>query len=267
MFTDSTQALEAIAKGNQAASARAVLKDISRQRRRLSNKDVQIALRWCPGHNGIPGNEKAHVAARLATTDNDTRRADMEDRVRELKCVLQLIDKDRKETATAEDNSNRAGQYAWKLDKALPGKHTLALYGKLQSDGASILAQARTGHNGLNYYLCQRRLRDTADCDCGQGEETVRHVLLKCPKWAEPRKELRQMAGARWGDVSFLLGGWGIKRDWRTGELLDGLMDKWKPNLAVVLATVRFLENWQARHSASRNRGRQGVRTPTSLTD
>jgi hypothetical protein len=58
----------------------------------------------------------------------------------------------------------------------------------------------------------------------------------------EARRELRAAAGDRWGDVPYLLGGWGTRKDVRTGQLLDGLKEKWKPDLAVVKATIRFLE-------------------------
>ena len=133
-------------------------------------------IRWCPGHQGILGNERADTAAKQATTDTSTPRLSAGERVRELKSVLQLMDKYRKKNPR--EPSSNTGQYTWKLDKALPGKHTLTLYSKFNSDGASILAQAWTGHNGLNYYLHQRRLRDTPSCDCGRGEETMWHVLL-----------------------------------------------------------------------------------------
>jgi hypothetical protein len=45
-----------------------------------------------------------------------------------------------------------------------------------------------------------------------------------------------------WQDALYLLGGWGSKKDVRTGQLLDGPKEKWKPDLAVVKATIRFLE-------------------------
>jgi hypothetical protein len=44
------------------------------------------------------------------------------------------------------------------------------------------------------------------------------------------------------GDISYPLTGWGSKKDIRTGQLLDGPKEKWKPNLAVVKATIRFLD-------------------------
>jgi hypothetical protein len=45
-----------------------------------------------------------------------------------------------------------------------------------------------------------------------------------------------------WGDVPYLLGGWGRRRDPESGELLDGERETWKPNLTVVKATVQFLK-------------------------
>lgn len=40
----------------------------------------------------------------------------------------------------------------------------------------------------------------------------------------------------RWGDTSFLLGGW-------SGVVKDGELSKWKPNLPMVSASFKFAEN------------------------
>jgi hypothetical protein len=156
--------------------------------------------------------------------------------------VIRLINRYRSEDPNPFDTTGLPGQHKWKMDRALPGKHTLQLYGSLTSDQASILIQARTGHCRLNQYLSRAGLRDDAKCGCGDDDETIKHVLLLCPRWAEERGELRAAAGDRSGDISYLLGGWGSKKNIRTGQLLDGPKEKWKPDLAVVKATVRFLE-------------------------
>jgi hypothetical protein len=83
---------------------------------------------------------------------------------------------------------------------------------------------------------------DEAKCSCGNDEETIRHLILSCPRWTDERRELRETAGARSGDVSYLLGGWGSRKDVRTGQLLDGPKEKWKSDIEVVKATIRFLE-------------------------
>lgn len=68
-----------------------------------------------------------------------------------------------------------------------------------------------------------------------------------------PRAELQAAAGARWGDVPFMLGGWSQRRDERTGRLLDGPREKWKPNIEVVKATIRFLQGTQRLDCSMKN--------------
>jgi hypothetical protein len=46
-------------------------------------------------------------------------------RVREVGGVIQLINRDRSENPTPFDTTRLPGQYIWKMDQALPGKHTL----------------------------------------------------------------------------------------------------------------------------------------------
>lgn len=40
------------------------------------------------------------------------------------------------------------------------------------------------------------------------------------------------------GRLSYLLGGWGKRKDANSGKSLDGERDNWKPNLTVVKAMV-----------------------------
>jgi hypothetical protein len=73
-------------------------------------------------------------------------------------------------------------------------------------------------------------------------DETVTHVLLRCPRWAEIRPAMKETAGTRWGDLSYLLGGYSKKRELRTGKSADGPMEKWAPNLEMVKTTIQFLQ-------------------------
>jgi hypothetical protein len=187
------------------------------------------------------GKEETDEAARAASSRNGKPSAPALERVREVEGVIRLINLDRGDSPTPFDSTGLAGQYTWEVDQAIPGKHTLRLYGALTSDQAATLIQARTGHCRLNRYLARIGLVDSALCECERGEETIRHVILSCARWAEERKELRTVAKQRAGDVSFLLGGWGKKQDCK-GQLVDGPKEKWRPDLEVVKATIRFLE-------------------------
>jgi hypothetical protein len=94
----------------------------------------------------------------------------------------------------------------------------------------------------LNQYLSRIGLVDEAKGSCGNDEETIRHLILSCPRWTVERRELREAVGARSGDVPYLLGGWSSRKDVRTGRLLDGPKEKWKPDMEAIKATIRFLE-------------------------
>jgi hypothetical protein len=241
LFSDSQRALRAIQGGNASGSKRTLLCRILEATASLARKKTDVRFRWVPAHEGIVGNEEADEAARAVSSQKGKPTAPALERVREVEGVIRLINRDRSDNPTPFDSTGLAGQYTWKMDQALPGKHTLKLYGSLTSDQTAILIQARTGHCRLNQYLARGGLVESALCECKQGEETIRHVILSCPRWAEERKELRAVAEGRAGDVPFLLGGWGVKKD-NKGQLVDGPRDKWKPDLKVVKATIRFLE-------------------------
>jgi hypothetical protein len=66
--------------------------------------------------------------------------------------------------------------------------------------------------------------------------------LLECQLWGHSRTELRQAAGERWGDLSYMLGGHSERKDWKTGRQNDGDREKWKPNHAMVKVTINFLQ-------------------------
>jgi hypothetical protein len=113
------------------------------------------------------GNEEADDAAREASSHTGKPTAPALERVREVAGVIRLINRDRSEGPKPFDTTSMPGRYTWKMDQALPGKHTLQLYGSLTSDQTSILIQARTGHCRLNQNLARGGIVDSARCECG----------------------------------------------------------------------------------------------------
>jgi ribonuclease HI len=242
IFSDSQLALGAIQAGNSAKCGRSLLRKIAESFFALQKKGVDIEFRWVPGHSGVCGNTQADEAAREAANREGGLTAPLARRIREVTRVIRLIEQDRASDSNHFDPDGLPGQYTWKLDQALPGRHTLRLYGALTSEQASILIQARTGHCRLNQYLSRLGVVEEAKCRCGIDDETIRHILCVCPLWATQRRTLQAVAGDRQGDVSYLLGGWGKRKDPTSGRLLDGEKGSWKPDLTVVKATVQFLQ-------------------------
>ena len=73
----------------------------------------------------------------------------------------------------------------------------------------AILVQNRIGKSELKSNLHAIGAEDSDDYECRQ-KETVKQVLLDCGRGNKERRELRaaEMNKSRWGDMSYLLGGW-----------------------------------------------------------
>jgi hypothetical protein len=124
---------------------------------------------------------------------------------------------------------DRVGGYSKRIDRALPGKHTKALYDNLKRREADVLSQLRTGMARINSYLSKIGAAESDVCDCGQAAETMEHFLFRCTKWEAEREGMRQVGQDMMGNLSFFLGG---------KSTSDG--QKWAPNLQAVRATVKF---------------------------
>jgi hypothetical protein len=74
-----------------------------------------------------------------------------------------------------------------------PTAQILKLHDGLQKAESSMLVQVRTGSIGLRKHLYRRRVPGftTAQCPCGGGEETLRHIALFCEQEANRRDRLR----------------------------------------------------------------------------
>ncbi|OAQ59776.1 transposon I factor [Purpureocillium lilacinum] len=121
------------------------------------------------------------------------------------------------------------GKYSKRMDKALPGNHTRALYDTLMKREAKVLAQLRTGMSALNGYLHRIGVAESDMCDCGQAAETIEHFLFRCKKWTAQREIMFQYSRTKMGNLSFFLGGKAAS---------DG--DKWRPDMKAVRAAVQF---------------------------
>jgi hypothetical protein len=121
------------------------------------------------------------------------------------------------------------GNFSKRIDKALPGTHTRALYDRLKRREADILAQLRTGMARINSYLHRIGAAESGTCDCGQAVETIEHFLFRCTKWDALREGMRRAGQTKMGNLSFFLGGKAAS---------DG--PKWTPDLEAVRATIKF---------------------------
>jgi hypothetical protein len=241
IMTDSQTVLRSLRKPAQ-QSGQFILRDIIRIIVEITENGKRVHLRWVPAHEGIVGNERAHKEAHRATEPEAARLLQRTGSVRlksaAIRCGREKLMKERTEQFRLE---GKTGQFTRGIDGALPQKHTTKLYNTLSADEASILAQLRTGHNRLKSYLFRFSLADDDQCECGAAADTVRHLLFACEKWQAERAPLRQKLQQRWGDLSYMLGGWNPWVDRNTGKTLDGKQELWRPNISIVKAVIEFV--------------------------
>lgn len=119
------------------------------------------------------------------------------ERVRELSGVLRLVKAEQAKGLHNKEDDVCVKYYTWEMVEVWADKHTLRLHGALSSDEASILVQARTERCGLNACLFRKKRADSPACECGSGEETVLHVLLRANGMLEPAKRCEKQQATK----------------------------------------------------------------------
>jgi exonuclease III len=66
----------------------------------------------------------------------------------------------------------------------------MKLHNNLAKAASAVLTQMRTGKIGLQNYLHRINKADSPNCVCGKVDQTVKHVLLTCTKFAELRRRI-----------------------------------------------------------------------------
>jgi hypothetical protein len=191
-----------------------------------ANQGPRVRLQWVSAHAKLIGDEIADEIAKKATEGTLSE-------IKHLTVTAAL-----KKMKEAQLNEVNTPKYA--LDSALPWKHTQSLYDNRPYKEAAILCQLRTGKSRLHEYLAKIRAVESNQCECvGNASETVRHFLFEYSRWYEHRGNPKEVAGDRWGNLSFFLGG-RTERTKPSGELLDGPRKSWKPDIEKVNRTIEF---------------------------
>lgn len=224
--TSNRAALEAIARPRQ-QSGQCTIREIYRQAERLQVGDDTVARLWVPSEiSDLPLGGEAKAEARKAT-QKDHRQEVQTYQARATRLRRAITRQQQRRTLPI-----GIGKFSKRIDKALPGTHTRALYDRLKRREADILSQLRTGMARVNSYLYRIGAAESDTCECGQGAETIEHFLFRCTKWDTQRENMRRIRQANIGNLSVFLGG---------KQATDG--PKWAPDLEAVRATIRFAIN------------------------
>jgi len=208
IFTDNQASLQAI-RDPRGQSGQYIIERITQALVRTRQRGQDIEFHWIPAHQGIEGNETADRMAKEATgwrrqrgrrgrwieQDTDST-APTPHFMRSLKAATKCaLTKQIQQRWRNEWHHESRGRAVYKLTPQ-PTPKTLALHQARHRALSSVITQMRTEKIGLRQFLYQRHVPGVEDgqCECGRGSQTVRHVLLACPRHTVLRRRI-------WGEV------------------------------------------------------------------
>lgn len=201
IYTDNQAAIRSLARPT-GKSGTYLLQDITRRMQELRAQGLALEIRWIPAHKGIHGNEAADRAAKEATGWRQRgppgSRALQPPVLHSLKSTLKLwsrrVVNDRWRTQWQQETRGRATF----RHTPEPTPKVLQPHKNFSKRQSAIYIQLRTEKIGMNDFLFKRRVPGVTDprCDCGEGRQTVAHILLQCRKHTTLRnQELGQFPG------------------------------------------------------------------------
>jgi ribonuclease HI len=205
IFSDSQAGIKALGKARGQPSGQIYLKRAFESIRKLENeRNIEVTIRWIPGHQGILGNEAADQAAKQAATAATA--ASNPSRICRLAAAAKRAVRDRVKQAWAKSwAATPRGKPTKRLVPAPDVRVVKGLYRGMSKAYSSVLIQLRTGRIGLNHFLYKIKARESDDCSCEQGSQTPKHVLFDCPLWTEIRQQMWDKMGGRKTDYDDII--------------------------------------------------------------
>ena len=149
-LTDALSVLEALDAGNIPSLYDSFL--------RLFPDCSRVVLQWIPAHCGIPGNDEADTLAKMGS------RREQVETLATYSEMSTLIKSLHRQPIKKDD------------------------YHQLSRKEQVIIFRLRTGHVRLNKHMHNRfRIGESPECSCGNGDQSVEHVLQHCRNFDDLR--------------------------------------------------------------------------------
>lgn len=194
IFTDNQAAIRAFQTPTGRSGAYIVAETIRLIDKLQTFRRMQVEIRWIPAHIGIWGNEAADKAAKTAAKQslraNQGNSSVTQIKTYHLQATLKtwIMRHTRAEWAGQWEFEQR-GRTTYKYTRE-PTHKILRLHHGLKKWQSALLIQMRTEKIGLRDHLWRRKVPEFGDpeCDCGEGRQTVSHVLLRCRNYRDLRR-------------------------------------------------------------------------------
>ncbi|MBW0481449.1 hypothetical protein O181_021164 [Austropuccinia psidii MF-1] len=141
-------------------------------------KQFPIRLYWCPGHAGIPENEKVDALAKLAAESKATS-------AHTISTIS--LSKLKQHTMRKLTHNPLTPEETTRIGFKTPPKLIIKALDQLEKGPAATIHQLRTGHVPLNDYLHRIKQTDSPLCKHCNERETPHHYLIACPKFKKQR--------------------------------------------------------------------------------
>ncbi|KAJ1301817.1 hypothetical protein OPQ81_009045 [Rhizoctonia solani] len=212
IYTDSQTAISCINNHTKGAS-RQLLKATRKEIRlaRRNSGGMTIHLKWCPGHEGVPGNEAADEEAARAAAGATYPPHLIPPFLADYRPALnpttrkQAIKAENRRLTNTHWSASAAGiKHSTRYPNLSP-RHFLGHARNLSRARATLLLRLTTGHVQLRQHLHRLQLTDSPDCEHCNKAESVEHFLTECTRYAEQRQEHLAPLGTDSRRPAFLL--------------------------------------------------------------
>jgi ribonuclease HI len=180
--------------------------------KRKMKKPHHLRMTWVPGHEDIEGNERADELAKSAAEGFTSPASELPAYLRRhdlpanKSAIQQAFGAAIREEWNEECKALHIFRRLHAADPTMPSNNFLKIASKCTRPQASLLIQLRTGRIGLNRHLHQLSQADDPFCPhCPHVEETVRHLLLECPKYWKERLFVQRRLRRKAFDMKTLL--------------------------------------------------------------
>ena len=191
IFTDCQSAIDIFTKQKNSFQNLEEFRGVWECLRSLKERGVPLNLIWVPGHADITGNEKADRAAKngcLIPTDSDQ---------------TEFISEQVLFGWVKEKSLKRWGEM-WRRSES--GNWTRFFLGEVgkkllfpqDRDTGVTYVRALLNNAAVADNMFRMGLADSSDCSCGEGRETVEHLLMECSSEAGGRGKLLEEVGNIW---------------------------------------------------------------------
>lgn len=144
----------------------------------------RVVLQWIPSHCNVHGNEAADALAKERTRKNQS---DKSTTYSEAKTIIKVKQRDLWNQKHPHFDENDA-------------------YHSLTRSEQVTIFRLRTGPNRFKHHMHRLRICDTDQCLCGNGSQTVEHLLRSCTNhkslreriWLHPITMNQKLYGSQW---------------------------------------------------------------------